>query len=584
VTNGVKYFYDGTLVPGQQFGYLFDDIGNRKQTTAGGDAAGLNLRVANYTNNSLNQITARDYPGTNDVIGVALATNSVTVNGQTAWRKGEYFQATVKTNNTAAAHWLGVTVASGGTTNTGNLFVPKTPEQFSYDADGNLTNDGRWSYVWDAENRLIQMTVNTNVGPQYQLTFAYDSRNRRIQKTVSTNGVGVYTNRFLYDGWNLVAELKPNNTLIRSYVWGLDLSGSLQGAGGVGGLLAVSYYGSATTNCFPAFDGNGNVMAYINAADGTSVAQLEYDPFLGIIRATGPLANVLPHLGSTKYYDWETGLYYYGHRYYGPSWGGWPNHDPIGERGGINLYGFVQNDGINTYDILGLKIKAKCIDPYLNGLGLKVGVDYAVSDEVYTALIDANDGDSLARKIVIRMMKSGTTFTIAGDSKSENIKNLQMHVGAREKVVNYTGNFRPEWDENGNGKITLHPDKGESWDQWFIRMNNPNTKLRCASATGMILMAASEGNILGRKNDHIFIPGDWLYVANEAWDSTWPTGYEGENMICVDVGSNDMFWGFPYKAVKSLQDWKDFIRNQFPKDAGVSGPGIPVEGRILQLA
>jgi hypothetical protein len=105
VTNGVKYFYDGTLVPGQQFGYGFDDIGNRQQTTAGGDSTGAGKRLANYTVNTLNQITQRDYPGTNDVIGVALATNSVTVNGQTAWRKGEYFWAMVKSNNTASAQW-----------------------------------------------------------------------------------------------------------------------------------------------------------------------------------------------------------------------------------------------------------------------------------------------------------------------------------------------------------------------------------------------------------------------------------------------------------------------------------------------
>jgi hypothetical protein len=262
-TNGVKYFADGTLVPGQRFGYLFDDIGNRKQTQSGGDQSGAGLRPANYTVNNLNQITSRDYPGTNDVIGVALATNSVTVNGQTAWRKGEYFWATVKSNNTAAAQWEGVSVVSGSFTNNGNLFVPKTPEQFNYDADGNLTNDGRFAYTWDGENRLTKMTVNTNVGPQYTLTFVHDPQDRRIQKMVSTNGVGIYTNRFLYDGWNLVAELKPDNSLIRSYIWGTDLSGSQQSAGGVGGLLEVSYYGTQTTNCFTAFDGNGNVMALV---------------------------------------------------------------------------------------------------------------------------------------------------------------------------------------------------------------------------------------------------------------------------------------------------------------------------------
>ena len=37
----------------------------------------------------------------------------------------------------------------------GNVFVAKTPEDFGYDPDGNLTNDGRWALTWDAENRLI---------------------------------------------------------------------------------------------------------------------------------------------------------------------------------------------------------------------------------------------------------------------------------------------------------------------------------------------------------------------------------------------------------------------------------------------
>ena len=51
--------------------------------------------------------------------------------------------------------------ATGQNSVTGNVFVPKTPEQFGYDADGNLTNDGRWTYSWDAENRLINLTSRT---------------------------------------------------------------------------------------------------------------------------------------------------------------------------------------------------------------------------------------------------------------------------------------------------------------------------------------------------------------------------------------------------------------------------------------
>ena len=314
VTNGVKYFADGTLVPGQQFGYGFDAIGNRRQTTAGGDQFGNGRRVASYGANLLNQITSRYYPGTNDIIGAALVTNAVVnINGNTnVFRKGEYFWGTVKSNNTAAAQWEGIKVVSGSTTNTGSLFVPKTPEQFSYDADGNLTNDGRWAYTWDAENRLVGMTVNTNVGPQYQLTFAYDAKGRRIQKIVATNGVSVCTNHFLYDGWNLIAETRPDNSLIRSYVWGTDLSGTSQGAGGVGGLLEISYYGSSTTNCFPAYDGNGNIMALVNAADGTLAANYDYAAFGEPIRITGVMARNNPFRFSTKYADDESDLLYYG--------------------------------------------------------------------------------------------------------------------------------------------------------------------------------------------------------------------------------------------------------------------------------
>jgi RHS repeat-associated protein len=44
----------------------------------------------------------------------------------------------------------------------------------------------------------------------------------------------------------------------------------------------------------------------------------------------------------------------YGYRYYHPDLGRWPSRDPIAERGGVNLYGFVGNDGINRLDILGL--------------------------------------------------------------------------------------------------------------------------------------------------------------------------------------------------------------------------------------
>lgn len=367
VISGCKYFYDQTPVAGQQFDYTFDTIGNRTQTQTGGDQNGMNLRTANYHANNLNQVTNRDVPGYVDIKGVGYATNAVTVNGQTAYRKWEYFRQELSVNNSSSALWTNITVAVPGQTSvTGNVYVAEEPEVFGYDADGNLTNDGHWAYTWDGENRLATMTVNTNVGPQYQLAFAYDSKGRRIQKIVSTNSVPQYTNNFVYDGWNLIAVLSPRSQLLSSYTWGNDLSGSQQDAGGVGGLVEVSCHGSSTTNCFAAYDGNGNVVALVSAADGTTLANYEYGPFGEVIRATGPMAKLNPFRFSTIYQDDESDLLMYVHRPYKASTGTWLCKDPLMEQGFNSLYGNLINKRKSNSEIANEYLaKLYSIRPYV---------------------------------------------------------------------------------------------------------------------------------------------------------------------------------------------------------------------------
>jgi RHS repeat-associated protein len=107
---------------------------------------------------------------------------------------------------------------------------------------------------------------------------------------------------------------------------------------------------------YPTFDGNGNVSEYL-ASDGTVKAHFEYDPFGNLTSQSytgGFSATSFAHKFSTKYHDAETGLRYYGFRYYDPGTGRWTSRDPIGERGGVNLYGFVANDGVDQFDVVGL--------------------------------------------------------------------------------------------------------------------------------------------------------------------------------------------------------------------------------------
>jgi hypothetical protein len=200
VTSGKRYWSDGTPVAGQQFEYTFDDIGNRTSTKAGGDSTGGDLRSATYQANNLNQYTNRTIPSAIDVLGVSVVYSTNTVNSQAAYRKSEYFQNAPSATNSGAPVWQGVTVSAVSTNATestnGNLFIPKTPELFTYDLDGNLTSDGRWTNKWDGENRLVSMESLTGqpAASLRRLTFQYDWQGRRVLKAVQlgTNSAGTW--------------------------------------------------------------------------------------------------------------------------------------------------------------------------------------------------------------------------------------------------------------------------------------------------------------------------------------------------------------------------------------------------------
>ncbi len=366
VTSGHKKWSDTTSVAGQQYDYAFDDIGNGETSTANG-------RTFTYTANNLNQYTQWTVPGYLWELGSATNAATVTINNQSTTRKGDYFSKELSVANSSSAVYTQlVTVGvlrNGGSnqldivsTSTGKVFVAKSPEVFGNDSDGNLTNDGRWVYSWDGENRLISMETASAVtsvlaNARTKLMFGYDSQFQRISKVVSNwngNAWALASNlKFVYDGWNLAAELDATNGLVRSYTWGLDLSGSMQGAGGIGGLLAVNAGTNGTH--FVGYDGNGNVMALVDAGSGSVTAQYEWSPFGEIIRATGPMAKVNPFRFSTKYTDDETGLVMYPRRPYSPSTGRWLTRDLLEEDGSDNLYTFVTNDPFNRVDPLGLE-------------------------------------------------------------------------------------------------------------------------------------------------------------------------------------------------------------------------------------
>ncbi len=373
VKTAAKHEATAAIRLGQDYGYDFDTIGNRLTTTTNGN-------TATYSPSLLNQYDTRTVPGEVDVIGSAAADATVTVNNQATQRQGETFLGSVTVDNATGPAYATATIV-GVKNNVGPLgedavteitrhaYVAQTPESYTHDDDGNLTQDGRWDYTWDAENRLIAMETRLYVAlasslPRQRLEFAYDASGRRITKRVFAWNTSTSTfilnseTKFLYDGWNLVAELTRDTatstySVNATYVWGLDLSGSQQGAGGVGGLL-WSTNDSGTQS--PGYDGNGNIISWVDQSTGEITAENDYTAFGEIIGLSG--TNPTPFGFSTKYQDSETTLLYYGYRYYNPSTGRWLSRDPIEESGGLNLYGMVGNDPISFVDPLGLALYA----------------------------------------------------------------------------------------------------------------------------------------------------------------------------------------------------------------------------------
>ena len=350
-----SWYAGGTPVAGQQFRYNYDTIGNRTWAQFGGDTNGNNLQTISYQANNLNQYTGITTPGSLEIIGATLATNSVTVNGGVADRRGEYFHREISVANTNQPVWQNVTNIAGTFTNKGGLLITANSQSLAYDADGNLSFDGVWTYQWDGENRLVAMTMTNVAGiansNRLQLQFAYDYLGRRVQKVVSTwNGIAFtspVTNKFVYDGWNLLAILNPQSSLLQSFMWGKDLSGNLQGAGGVGGLLMANFNG---TDCFTAYDGNGNITSLINATDKSLAARYEYSPYGQLIRETGLLAAQMPFRFSTKFWDEESGLIYYNMRVYSSTLGRWISRDPTTDQIFLNLYLFCKNNPLSYFD------------------------------------------------------------------------------------------------------------------------------------------------------------------------------------------------------------------------------------------
>jgi RHS repeat-associated protein len=270
--------------------------------------------------------------------------------------------------------------------------------------------------------------------------------------------------------------------------------------------------------------------SYITSYSATAT----FSPFGELIRSTGAMANVNPFRFSTKWQDNESGFLYYGYRYYNPSTGRWLNRDPIGEDGGVNLYGFVGNDGVDSIDMLGLDEVLHATQPsYVSSIvetTLKAGKDGTIwlsspsiggsgaSAEATAHLIyDVNmAGVKDVPECVIKEAQKAANQALKGKGLSGAVRNASFG--------RFSGDYIANWVKNQPESV--------------FRMKGPGKHAA----------------------------GEWFIVKPEAWNSLKP-----KLMRLVGPGANEAF--------KQLS-FKGRARTLGPK----AGAALHVGGRILLVA
>jgi RHS repeat-associated protein len=348
--------------------------GSAQRLSHGVNSRTNNALIETFNVNSVNELTTIPRTGTLTVAGTTTtAASSVTVNGTTATMyagDSTFVQAGVTITN-GSNSYTAIAANSAGlhSTNTVTTWLPGT-NSYTYDSNGNPLSDGLRYFAYDDENELISVWV-TNV---WRSDFVYDGKmRRRIRREfTSQSSAWVQTNEvhYVYDG-NLVIEERNTNSvpIIISYTRGRDLSGSVQGAGGIGGLLARTDHSilaiEPTTMAAHSYyhaDGNGNVTALINTLQ-VLVATYLYDPYGNVLSEVGPLASGNVYQFSSKEWNQNSGLVYYLYRFYDPDLQRWVNRDPNQEWGGFNLYEFDENDPNDFLDPDGAAPTSNPTDP-----------------------------------------------------------------------------------------------------------------------------------------------------------------------------------------------------------------------------
>jgi RHS repeat-associated protein len=309
------------------------------ESTSGGATETIaivtNANVQQATVNNVNELTGLSAGGLTRFQGITnKAVKSASVNSTPMtlnWSENFSGNATMSSGSNSAA----VQAIDGGNniqTNNYTVSVDSGASQANtFDANGNMTSDGTNTFKYDAENRNIEIDYP---GSGNNSQFVYDGLGHRVAIVETRGGTVTSTKQFIWC-WNQICEARDaSSTLLNQYV--------ALGQANISGTASNYYY---------ALNHLGSIYE-VTDASGTKQAQYSYGPFgeRNVISETVP--SDFGYAG--YYYHAPSLLNLTMYRAYSPVLGRWLTRDPIGESGGVNLYGYVGNNPISFADPLGL--------------------------------------------------------------------------------------------------------------------------------------------------------------------------------------------------------------------------------------
>jgi RHS repeat-associated protein len=260
------------------------------------------------------------------------------------------------------------------TYNGSNQLLSFSNSRYSYDPQGNLLQKVLDKEIISFKSNALSQIVKIQKADKSNLIFSHDPVGRRlVKKHLGPQNNALSIQRLFYIGNQEIGSLDENGNIVELRIPGLQ-GGQLSFKS-----IAMELAGKPYA---PLHDINENVIGLVDSKSNKIVESYSYTSF-GQETIFNSKGNAIPEsaLGNPWRYaekrvDKETGLLFFGVRYYDPQIGRWISPDPIGSLDGPNLYAYLHNNPLNHVDRFGFATENNPCDLCYNYFDERYDVEF----------------------------------------------------------------------------------------------------------------------------------------------------------------------------------------------------------------